>query len=313
MFTKPLTSDAHETSCVSMARLNAKMNSIVDSFRLPTEKLMGHSSVPLVTWRDGCLCRYTRSRETDRTQFGRRTHSMVFCTPIQSTAYLGARHFFRRPYNASCGVLDDYEDRKRFEFRVLMEGTDKQRLNNGNSSYTVAFRYHGSPNYYISICFVVCENFTCSWSGIVTDCSIHHLTALEKDFALFDSIQVLHVVNYSNEDVRVWLESRLLWSALRRTVPDTGKFIDEDVNNDISEDYDDFLKVSTNGTYLRRYFNSWKERKNLFLYYFCFLGTWRGKCTFLKFSPRLCCILFLSFQKFNFYPRTMFNNQVVLQ
>lgn len=96
---------------------------------------------------------------------------------------LAAIHFLRKAYNALCEVLAECEDEKRVEFGVLREGTEKQRLKNGNRSHTNALRYFGGRHYYISIRSVVFKNIICSWIGI-TDCSILHFTGLEKNFAL---------------------------------------------------------------------------------------------------------------------------------
>lgn len=67
-----------------------------------------------------------------------------------------------------------------------------------------------------------------------------------KGFCTVRCKKVLHVENNSDERVGIELEAGKLWSARGSRISCTGQRIDEDVIEDISEEYDDFrLKDST--------------------------------------------------------------------
>lgn len=52
---------------------------------------------------------------------------------------------------------------------------------------------------------------------------------------------MLHVLKERDEKIRINLEHEALWSVQGRIIFSTGQFIYEDVNDDISEVYDDLF------------------------------------------------------------------------
>lgn len=72
-------------------------------------------------------------------------------------------------------------------------------MKNFKRSYTTASRYSSSRHYHISIRSVVFQTHICSWLRHVTGCFFLHSNGLRNAFVLFQSAQVLHLVNDSDE------------------------------------------------------------------------------------------------------------------
>lgn len=107
----------------------------------------------------------------------------------------------RQVFSVRSEVLADFDDPKPGYFGDLKEAREKHGLNNGNRTYTVAFIYPGNCQYCISIGSIVFKNFICSSTGNDMDWCVLDCTGLEKKFAFFDCIQILHVVSRSDEEV----------------------------------------------------------------------------------------------------------------
>lgn len=102
------------------------------------------------------------------------------------------------------GVLKVRDQDSQVELGTLSDGTEHERFSNAGRAYTMASRYPGTWRYCMSIWFLVFKNLNCLWIGYISHCYIVRSTGLNNIFGLFDSTQVLPVVN-NNE---WWLEDQ---------------------------------------------------------------------------------------------------------
>lgn len=104
---------------------------------------------------------------------------------------------------------------------------------------------------------LILDTFCCvhslisSWIRHVIHYFILYCTGLKKDSTLLDSTQLLHANNDIDEEVDIELEPEQLWNDLIWRICNTVQFIDEYVNECISEGKDDlfkrFLQVENTG------------------------------------------------------------------
>lgn len=86
-------------------------------------------------------------------------------------------------------------------FGVFSNDAEHECLNNAERVYKIAIEYPGNRRYYILIPSLVFKDLIRSWMGYATSCYVLHFTSLDSTFVLFDSTQVLSVVNESDEEL----------------------------------------------------------------------------------------------------------------
>lgn len=72
------------------------------------------------------------------------------------------------------------------EFSVCEDETEKERLNNENQNYTIAFRFRQNGHYYIALTNHVFNEFVCGGNGSIFDRYILQASSLESTFFPFD-------------------------------------------------------------------------------------------------------------------------------
>ena len=210
--------EAEETSVLTIARMDAFINSIIASFS--GNKESGQRS----------------NNQDDINSMPRRSSRKGGKIPLESIRRfksllpIACTQLHREVYNKLTNIFQGSGNLLESECRCYPGKTEVERLGNNRRQLTKAFKYPRNGHYYIAIrndCFA---KYVCRWIGFVHDCFLLETSQLNVDFKLVGPDDNLNIIESDDE-----VPSPNFDDMNYNSAPIDGTF-SEDEQSDVDED-----------------------------------------------------------------------------
>lgn len=192
MFRKSKIEEQNEMSALTIARMDALMTSVVDSFHDHSEISISndgiHSDNPTDESQQKALLKGGRIPMTVL-----RRMQVLLPTAVSLLLQTSYDHL-RKALSHDTALMKN-------ELSVRAGGSDVERFDNEKRLHTVAFKYPGHSCYYISITPEAFSKFICKWIGGVSDCYLLYSTSLSAPFKCLEQDTCLEGAYESDEEI----------------------------------------------------------------------------------------------------------------